>query len=347
MTKINIILSFDYELPLGGINKPFDECLFQPTENLLKLSQRQDFPVTLFADIFGYEKVGQHYPAEFAEPFRKQVQKAIKEGNDVQLHTHPHWLNTDVGDYEFFLSKDYSFESFSAQVTDDIITDAVLSLKKICSEVDNNYRCIAYRAGGYNFKPQDVVMASLYKNGIRIDSSIAKGYYFASGISKVDFRKTPNHMNWNLTGNSHGAYTIFEVPIATVPKSPFEVPTRFKMKKLKARAPENRGRMIHDDFQPSFRDKMRELFSARMLTVDNFTYETEYLLKILNYNVKKYGRDDAPIYMSLIGHPKSMGDYSLKLLEEFVNESRSIYGESINFVTYSDVYTKLYQNGYK
>lgn len=36
MKQIDIVLSFDYELPLGGISKSFDHSLFNPTEKLLE-----------------------------------------------------------------------------------------------------------------------------------------------------------------------------------------------------------------------------------------------------------------------------------------------------------------------
>lgn len=139
---------------------------------------------------------------------------------------------------------------------------------------------------------------------------------------------------------------MFEIPIATIPKSIFEVPTRFKMKKLAGRAPQSRGKMIHDDFSPGITDKLRMLSSARMLTVDNYTYEPEYLMKILDYNVKKNKPKQNDIYLSLIGHPKSMGTYSFELLDYFISQSEKEYGDEVQFITYQQASKQIRKHGY-
>lgn len=331
MTKINILLSFDYELPLGGITQSFENCLFRPTDELLQIAQKKEFPVNLFADIIGMQKVGENHPNEFLKPFKNQLQKAIQQGSDVQLHTHPHWKTTEIEDYVFKTSKDYAFDSFSKDEVKDIIKSSIEDMSSICKEADPTYECIAYRAGGYNFQPKDIVFSALYDNGIRIDSSIAKGYYFASGLSVIDFRKTPKEINWYESGEN---FNLFEIPIATIPKSVFETPTRFKLKKVANRAPEDRGRMIHDDYQAPFKEKLMQLSSSRMLTVDNYTYEFDYLVKILKYNLRKFYKGDKDIYLSLIGHPKSMSDYSFELLEKFIDYCRETYPDKVEFITY-------------
>lgn len=75
------------------------------------------------------------------------------------------------------------------------------------------------------------------------------------------------------------------------------------------------------------------MFSARMLSFDNYTLSIDYLIKNLDYNVKKYRNYETAI-LCISGHPKSMGDYSFQLMETFVNRVRAKYPEA-EFTTFS------------
>jgi hypothetical protein len=155
----------------------------------------------------------------------------------------------------------------------------------------------------------------------------------------VDYRKTAKKCNWYLDFagdfSKEGQNGILEIPIAGKPKSFFEIPTKFKLKKFENRAV-NRGFIIHTEPDPNKLNRIRQMFSARMLTVDNYTYSLDYLMRILKYTVLKYEKD-VPIYFCVIGHPKSMGDYSLELLEKFVNQTRKLYQNDIQFITYKQL----------
>jgi hypothetical protein len=181
------------------------------------------------------------------------------------------------------------------------------------------------------------ILASLYDHGIRFDSSVSKGYYFRSGLSEVDYRNMPEPPNWfiGLDGNmrNEAESGIFEVPIASIPKTPFEIPTRFKMNRLAGQAPKDQGFQIHEGNPTDLKSKVRMMFSARMLSFDNYTLSIDYLMKTLDYNVKKYQSYDTAI-LSVSGHPKSMGDYSFQLMESFVNRVREKYPEA-EFTTFS------------
>ena len=74
------------------------------------------------------------------------------------------------------------------------------------------------------------------------------------------------------------------------------------------------------------------MFSARMLSFDNYTLSIDYLMKILEYNVRKYRENDSVI-LSVVGHPKSMGDYSFFLMESFVKKVRQKY-PAVEFTTF-------------
>jgi len=350
MKHLKLILTFDYELPLGGIKKSYNHSLFNPTDKLFEVLAKLKVPAVFFADILSYVKFNEWSETTFTQPFSTQMQNAINKGHDVQLHLHPHWLTSTFKNGIVVPSSKYKMGDFAdnntAYTINNIVKLGVVELTNIGRLASQSYNCIAYRAGGYNFVPHaGSILKALYNNGIRIDSSISRGYFFRSNNSLVDYRNVPNLPNWQL--NNDGDFskktieekTIREIPIASKPKGIFEMPTSFKLKKCADRAVENRGPMIHSNEKVSKIDKIRQLFSSRMLTVDNHTFSPDYLMKILDYNVNKFKNHDE-ITLSLIGHPKSMDSYHYFLLSEFVKLSTKKYGSKLEFVTFTDIYNK-------
>ena len=349
-TIINVLLTYDYELPLGGVNGSFDECLFSPTHELIKLASKLDVPLNFFADVLSYERFKELGIEAFVSSFKNQMKQAYKEGHDVQLHLHPHWKETEIKREVFLCSKKYGLDSYAdglfSDSIDGIIKTGIQALKEIVE--DEEYECLAYRAGGYVLAPRSKeILTSLRKNGIKIDSSICKGYFFKSDLSEVDYYGVPAKANWYL--HLDGDFTregtknqgIFEIPIAGKSKSLFEVPTALKMKKYAHRIPPKRGRMIHNRAaRLTFLQKIKKLASSRMLTFDNYTYSTDFNMKILTNYATRFS-NEKEIYLAAIAHPKSMGAHSFQLMEDFIKQSRKKYKNQIRFITFSEVGKKL------
>jgi hypothetical protein len=190
-------LTFDHELPLGKIKTSYKASLFEPTERVMSLADKCGVKVTLFTDILCAERFKEWDNANFYVPYHEQLQHAIKSGHDVQLHIHPHWLTTTFNENTFIPSTDFGLSDFKNNNEfggiHGIIKQSIESLNAICKAANPDYKCIAYRAGGYNIAPETKhIFQALYHEGIRYDSSMIKGYYFKSGISEVDFRELPN-----------------------------------------------------------------------------------------------------------------------------------------------------------
>lgn len=339
--KLKIILTFDHELPLGGVRTSYKEAMFDPTNRLFDLAKKLGVPIVLFTDVLCGIRFKDWDKQTFYNPYVKQLQDAITKQHDVQLHLHPHWLTSRFENNSFVTSKDYrlaDFKNNNSYTIDQIIKLGIDFLKETCTPADLGYKCSAFRAGGYNIEDAtSEILSSLYKNGIRFDSSISKGYYFRSGLSEVDCTNMPSSPNWiiGLDGEirKEAVTGIFEVPIASIPKTPFEVPTRFKLKKLSGQAPQDHGFQIHEGNPTDFKSKIKMMFSSRMLSFDNYTLSIDYLMKNLDYNVMKYKKYETTI-LSVSGHPKSMGDYSFLLMESFINRVRQKYPET-EFTTFS------------
>ena len=344
--KIKIFLTFDHELPLGSVNASYDDVLFAPTRKVLELADQNGVKVVLFSDILCAYRYREWDYANFYVPYRDQLQYAVGNGHDVQLHIHPHWLKSGYEGKCFVPSSDFTLSDFKNDAKHGgipgIIRLSIENLNEICVSANDSYQCIAFRAGGYAVYPDTrLQFNSLYEQGIRYDSSMAKGYYFSSGLSSVDYRKLPDAPNWMIDPEKYhlplsGQAGILEIPIATKPKSLFEMPTRFKLKKYVSRAVENRGTMIHSDHNNiDLHSKIKMLFAARMLSFDNHTLSLRYLLQIVRHNVNLYKNKYDTLMFSLISHPKSMGDYAFELMEGFISSIQKSYPDA-EFTTFAD-----------
>lgn len=340
LPHLNLLLTFDYELPLGSVRHSYDEALFEPTEQLLALAQQLEVPLIFFVDILSYYQLLEWGENHFCKSFHHQIQSMLQQGHEVQLHIHPHWWCSKFENGIFIPSDKYALGDFEDREIEQIILLSVRQLNELCQTVIPNYRCSAFRAGGFCLTSKaDVILKELYKNGIRYDSSICKGYFYASSISKTDNRITPQRANWFLpfSGNLaiEGEEGIFEIPVAGKPKSLCEIPTSFKLKKYADRAV-HRGTALNSHSSHSFTDKLNNMLSARVLTVDNYTYSLKYLMRILSYNLKKYA-SEKEIALALIAHPKSMGEYAFNLLHRFVIAVREQYGNTVYFNNFNGI----------
>lgn len=343
--KLKIFLTFDHELPLGNLKSSYQKALFQPTNTILDIAENCGVPVTLFTDIlcaFRYKTWDYHH---FYLPYQEQLQDAVKRNHDVQLHIHPHWLTSDFENGTFLPSRDFGLDHFKNDTRfggiKGVIETGINSLEQICRPALSTYSCVAFRAGGYNIRPSgESIFSSLYDCGIRYDSSMARGFYFKSDLSVVDFTQLPHQANWIVDAKDFRKASadpgILEIPIATIPKKIFELPTRIKLKKLQHRAPPKHGEMIHNQKKTGWKHSIKILRSARMLSFDNYTLSTEYLLQILKYNLAQFKETDE-LLLSIISHPKSMGQYAFRLMSEFISQTRKLYPNA-EFMTFSQLH---------
>jgi hypothetical protein len=86
MPRIDIVLTFDYELYLGRNFLPDDDILFRPTERLFQLGEQLSLPLTFFPDVCSAWAHRQFGLDDFAQRFDAQMVEVARCGHDVQLH---------------------------------------------------------------------------------------------------------------------------------------------------------------------------------------------------------------------------------------------------------------------
>jgi hypothetical protein len=340
--RLRIILSFDHELPLGGVHKSFDDAVFTPTYRLMELGKKINVPVSLFTDIQSALFFKRNNIPGFYDKYAEQLQTAVKTGNDVQLHIHPHWLkatysNNEFHPHGFFNLSDFKDGAYPENI-EGIVESSIVGIESICKQSKPDFKCIAYRAGGYNLAPETKrILEALVANGIKIESSIVKGFYHKSGVTLVNYDNMPDKCNWYISPegelNKPAKAGLLEVPVASRPAGLYTNVQHIVRKKMHKNRAYVTGKTIYAG-TVNMMDKLKSVFSVRMLGFDVYTLTGKDLMKILDHSLSADNSDD--IILSAVSHPKNMGPYSISLMEDFVARARDKY-PNIEFVTYADV----------
>lgn len=340
---MKLILSFDHELPLGGVYQSYEHAMFAPTQRILEAADKENVKVCLFTDILSYIFFKRHNITSFTEPYIKQLQAAVAGGHDVQLHLHPHWVNTRFENGTFIPSASFTLSDFADATPPDnlegIIDQGFRELTTICKAVKSDYQCIAFRAGGFNLYPETSrILTALYKHGIRIDSSIPKGLYYRSAVSLINYNNLPEVCNWfiPLGGpiSATGDEGLYEVPIATIPAGLWTNLKHLYFKRKNKQYAFASGKTIHSGKVNKW-DKLRFVFSVRTLGFDTYSLSVKDLMQILKYNINLY-EADKEIVLGTVSHPKNMGPYAIDLMTGFIRASRKKY-TGLEFVTHGEV----------
>lgn len=350
MDRLLFLLTFDYEVPLGGASN-FDQALFTPADNLLALANRIDVPIVLFADICSAIRFNEWDP-DYSWKFTEQLRGAVRTGHDVQLHIHPHWMNSSYENGKFIPSANFGLSSFKNKTGDlsieSIIDTAYNALTKVCQSASGQYQCCAFRAGGYDMAPESTrILRKLYELGIRFDSSVVPGLFHDYGFSRVDYRKIPDLPYWTIPSNGPlstvGKSDFFILPIATRPTRLIDIARR-RLGKIR-HAGEYRARRYSSSgwgyalgrTRTTTADAIRSVFSPMALSLDREYADVKYHKQIIEYQIRRFGNQVDDLVITMIGHPKSIGPFQLRVLEDLVSYLQDSYPE-MRFTTYTDLY---------
>ena len=227
-----IILTIDYELFLGTITGDVQSCMYDPTEKLARLLADYQGKMTIFWDILHYYKLLE-YQAQYPElkndisKIEAQILSLARQGHDIQLHLHPHWLDAVYEKKKWHF--DYTrFRLHSLSQNDDqndinTITGCIHISKKLLEnlirKVKPKYKVTTFRAGGYLVQPFSTLKDALLKNDIPIDSSVCPGLKNDNEIFSYDFQNYPRLRYYKFSedpkkATSGGYFT--EIPIQTI-----------------------------------------------------------------------------------------------------------------------------------
>lgn len=327
---MNIFLTFDYELFFGHPTGSAEKCILSPTRELIRIADKHQVRFTFFVDI-GYIIQLEKWSTKFEhlkvdlENIIGQLKVLKEKGHDLQLHIHPHWetAHYENGEWRFDMRGNYKLADFK----DDQVEEIVNSYKSKLEEI-NGEPVYGFRAGGWCLQPFDRFKSIFQNAGIRIDSTVFQGAHMKTDHYYFDFRGAPNKGRYRFEDNlceENEAGTFLELPIGGYRYSPFFFWQLYILGRLLPR----RHKMLGDGNFISQGGKKYE--SLRKPIWDHVSCDGYYASKLNTITEKFYGQKRSDLV--IIGHPKSMTQYSLEKIDDYILNQCKIH----SFLTLADV----------
>jgi hypothetical protein len=373
---IYICYSVDYEVYFGGNTVSERQTLIEPTAELLRHCSRLGIPMTLFCDVACVWRYRELTMDEFPALIEEQLNDALQNGHDVQAHLHPHWFSTEIercgngcryhfknsvfllgnhlrGDYQQQRSKACSLLLCCRQYLENLL----------CVKFPD-YKCIAFRAGGYGIQPKtDIIIGALIDAGYRIDSSVVPGMVMESNVNRIDFSNTPGSGNYYLSPDkglgSDATDGIFEVPVAACDRVRTLLGSAFVrrtcssvMRRLagKRKSPvprrgyaiqttDTRARRTLSGVQGKIQRECGALMQGwKMLELCD---DAALMFGLTKTYISRHTSGGNDLFLSFSCHSKSLTPVLLSALGEYHCLLKKEYHDSVQAVTYQNVNTLI------
>ena len=312
-----ILLSLDYELFFGPRTGTVEHCLILPTQKVAETAQRHGARLSLFVDALYLQRLtdeAHRFPRlqHDLDAIHRQLVSLKDAGHDIQLHLHPHWLDSTFdGEQWRLVTTRYKLHDFSA----DEIAAMVGSAKKLLTDMIGD-TVFAFRAGGWCMQPFPPIAPALLAHDIWLDSTV-----FAGGLSDdkdrwFDFSSAPVKDFWRFSDNPNhedrqGPFV--EIPISAMRVTPL----------LFWRMAINRKLLPQTDHQP-FGDGSpmvwgnsyfwQRLTSSTISVASMDGFKADLLSKAFRDEQAASGKQ----LFHAMGHPKALTPYSLARLDNFL-----------------------------
>ena len=334
---MNIILSIDYEI-FGNGSGCMNACMVKPLDNMLNLCTKYNALLSIFAETMEIKtlQTSKHFKAE-ADVVCHQLQKASKNGHDVQLHLHPQWQGAKFSDNQLntLNAEKWRMGNLTKDEQTQLIKEGKEWLEQLLRPVCADYQCIAFRAGGWCVQPSQSIIESLQENGIAIDSTVAPGTKNASKADWFDFKKAPQKKAyWKADSDvmKPSSKGIYELPIATSRIGLFNhlciILDRMSHDSL---APECCGSYSIPGVKESrILSKLGKLSNLGHVMLDISTMPADTLIKITENWQRKFPNND-DVTVVAIGHTKNFTTRSVLEFEKYLHWAEQ---QNHQFITY-------------
>lgn len=336
----DVLLTFDYELffvDSGSI----DDCLIRPVNDILEYLKKYNYRATFFVDTVYLNRL-QCVDYEGFNRIKLQLEQIVKEGNRIELHLHPHWIDAvydnSISSWHFPTYEHYMLSSLTNEQIDKLFREGISLLNDVARCVNPNYTVMAFRAGGWCIEPFSKIRPFFEKYGLVVDTSVAKDVTVKNGIHSVDFTSAPNASHYRFSSSSiieESKGTFFEFPISTNYISYMRLLyNAFNKKKLDKDVIRiyGNGKGITTNSCGNSYFRMLFFFIAKKNRLRMFSLDGTI---IPNQLIKLFDNDERRL-ITLISHPKSITKNALHFLEK-----ASI--KDWNFLNIKEAYDKYNQ----
>lgn len=313
---MNIVLTLDYEIYFGAHSGSAARSLIEPTEALCRLARRHGVRLVFFVDALWLLRLREEAPrhaALMAEHYRVslQLEALARAGHELQLHLHPHWRDASWDGHGWCMDlRRYRLHAFADAEIAEMARQGCDALRALAGKMP----VTAFRAGGWCIQPFDRLREPLREAGICIDSTVYSGGRQHGQAQSYDFTQAPPDSHWRfeldpLLPQADGSF--LEVPIASHRVSPWWFWRMAAARQLGL--PGHRALGEGSAVGPSRADLARKLLQ-RTTSVVSLDGMKSGFLEAAWRNYQCLGMDDFVV----IGHPKALTPYSLRMLEAFL-----------------------------
>jgi hypothetical protein len=333
MQKVDYLISLDYELFFGKNPGTVEHCLIHPTEQLLTVLNKYNSKVCLFVDA-GFLVKLREYSTTFSElneqykKIQQQLLQLSRAGHDIQLHIHPHWVDStyDGTDWTINTAR-YRLHDFSDNEINDIVSSYKAELQ-LCSEQP----IFAYRAGGWCLQPFDKLKEALMSNGIWLDSTVFNQGYSSDPTRHFDFKNMPQLPFWSFSDDPlqvDNSGKFIELPISAFKTSPLffwklAFHKKFSSQQFKSYGD---GQAMVANNQYYFDRLTKSTYGPVMID----GAKAGQLQSALKTHINNQQTDSI---FNIMGHPKSLAPYSLRKLDQFLQQNTQLQCKTFQDLTH-------------
>lgn len=306
-------LTWDYEIYMGTDQGNWRKSVINNTKSLTDIMAKYNVVSTFFVDTLFLLRLKELGEIDTLENFEKQLVELYKIGHDIQLHIHPHWINSKIDKLDRWII-DYNYYQHSSLTKEEIdfwITESCLYLKELLPDI----KLCVFRAGGFCVEPFDNLSESLLKNGIFIDSSVYASGFDDSKYQKYDFRQIPTKHSWkfNVSPLSLENGRFVEVPLTSINMTLRDIIGQISYKFTGYRSEENNGSSIHK----SFIERLINLSKSRSVPMSVDGYKMCMTERALDSNAFEN--------IVILGHPKTFSGLRERLnFDRFLKRASSM-----------------------
>lgn len=328
-------ITLDYELGMGKITGTPEKCLIEPMYHLTELTDKFGIKLNVFVDA-AYLLRLRALKDEFSQLQKdyeiviSNVTKLDSEGHSIQLHLHPQWLYSNFDGEKWNLDfEHYKLSDMPLEEQKNIITKGTQLLNSLITR-----KVSTFRAGGYSIENYSELREVFALNGIKMDSSVLRGEYTNSKFQTYDYRTIPNKTSYYFFNNpkveAKGDSIEFPISTVVVPSLVYLINKKTKHKEYSDIIETKRkwGDGIGIGYAGN---KVQVLLNKIKMLLGYKTIRASIdigvdLERVYAYSKKHYEGDDFVI----IGHPKSISPFTVKVLERFI-----VNHPEIEFKTFS------------
>jgi hypothetical protein len=337
--KINLLLTFDYEIFFGENYMDDAGVLLNPTEELISRSD-PSLKFVFFVDIAFIQSL-KKYKEEVFEKFVHQLKSLQAKGHELQFHYHPHWYDShwDAENNKWVF--DLTNFSYSLQVKNLGLEKANLLFDEAMSFFNTHFgKTVCYRAGALMLQPYEKeLIQQLEKHSFDFDASILPNSSVKSKELSYSFYNCPEAYKWPIFSQSFikedgKKTTIYEVPTLSVVKRKISVYDKIL---LKIR------RLLYKEkatFQPSVK-RGKSIYNSgfeydRPLTI-SFDYtdasQVDYFILLIKKHIKEIGNKE--VIISILNHPKCIDEKAIVAMNVFIKKLSKLY--ELNSTGFNDL----------